>query len=77
MSYYKTVEKLKIATLTIKNVTLGVVFNEMKGAMSSPVSQLWHHLQATLFPNTSYRFNSGGDPAEIQNQRSKRKAVRR
>ncbi len=43
----------------------GVVFNEMKGAMSSPVSQLWHHLQATLFPNTSYRFNSGGDPAEI------------
>ena len=26
----------------------GVVFNEMKGAMSSPVAQLWHHLQAGL-----------------------------
>ena len=43
----------------------GVVFNEMKGAMSSPVSQLWHHLQAALFPNAAYRFNSGGDPAAI------------
>ena len=43
----------------------GVVFNEMKGAMSSPVAQLWHHLQAGLFPDTPYRHNSGGDPAEI------------
>ena len=43
----------------------GVVFNEMKGAMSSPVAQLWHHLQAALFPGTPYRFNSGGDPAAI------------
>lgn len=45
----------------------GVVYNEMKGAMSSPVSQLWHHLQADLFPQTPYRYNSGGDPAEIPN----------
>jgi Zn-dependent M16 (insulinase) family peptidase len=43
----------------------GVVFNEMKGAMSSPVAQLWHHLQAALFPQTAYRYNSGGDPAAI------------
>lgn len=43
----------------------GVVYNEMKGAMSSPVAQLWHHLQADLFPQTPYRYNSGGDPAEI------------
>lgn len=43
----------------------GVVFNEMKGAMSSPVAQLWHHLQAALFPDTLYRHNSGGDPAAI------------
>jgi Zn-dependent M16 (insulinase) family peptidase len=43
----------------------GVVYNEMKGAMSSPISQLWHHLQADLFPQTTYRYNSGGDPAEI------------
>ena len=45
----------------------GVVYNEMKGAMSSPVAQLWHHLQADLFPQTPYRYNSGGDPAEIPN----------
>ncbi len=45
----------------------GVVYNEMKGAMSSPVAQLWQHLQADLFPQTTYRYNSGGDPAEIPN----------
>lgn len=43
----------------------GVVYNEMKGAMSSPVAQLWHQLQAQLFPQLPYRFNSGGDPREI------------
>ncbi|MGI9305376.1 MAG: insulinase family protein [Gammaproteobacteria bacterium] len=43
----------------------GVVFNEMKGAMSSPVSQLWQELQSNLFPTTTYHYNSGGDPAVI------------
>jgi Zn-dependent M16 (insulinase) family peptidase len=43
----------------------GVVFNEMKGAMSSPIAQLWQHVQAALLPDTPYRFNSGGDPAAI------------
>lgn len=43
----------------------GVVYNEMKGAMSAPVAQLWHHLQSNLFPTTTYHFNSGGDPAAI------------
>lgn len=43
----------------------GVVYNEMKGAMSSPVAQLWQHLQSALLPDTAYRHNSGGDPAEI------------
>ena len=32
----------------------GVVFNEMKGAMSSPTTQLWFHLQNGLFPTTTY-----------------------
>ncbi|HEY8385374.1 MAG TPA: insulinase family protein, partial [Porticoccaceae bacterium] len=40
----------------------GVVFNEMKGAMSSPVSTLWHGLGKYLYPTTTYRHNSGGDP---------------
>ncbi|MEH6580271.1 MAG: insulinase family protein [Amphritea sp.] len=43
----------------------GVVFNEMKGAMSSPVSTLWQTLTKYLFPTTTYHFNSGGDPEAI------------
>ncbi|MGB5324617.1 MAG: insulinase family protein [Pseudomonadales bacterium] len=43
----------------------GVVFNEMKGAMSSISSQLWHAVGEALFPETTYRFNSGGDPVAI------------
>jgi len=43
----------------------GVVFNEMKGAMSSPVSQLWQKISKHLFPTTTYHYNSGGEPAEI------------
>lgn len=40
----------------------GVVFNEMKGAMSSISSQLWQALGEALFPDTTYGVNSGGDP---------------
>lgn len=40
----------------------GVVFNEMKGAMSSVPSQLWHTLSRYLFPTSTYHFNSGGEP---------------
>ncbi len=43
----------------------GVVFNEMKGAMSSVTSTLWHSLCAHLFPTTTYHYNSGGDPEVI------------
>ncbi len=43
----------------------GVVFNEMKGAMSSIGSQLWQTLSAHLFPTTTYHYNSGGDPEVI------------
>ena len=43
----------------------GVVFNEMKGAMSSPVSTLWHGLCEHLYPSTTYHYNSGGDPEAI------------
>lgn len=47
----------------------GVVFNEMKGAMSSPVRQLAQDFQSNLFPTTTYHYNSGGDPEEIPNLR--------
>ncbi|GIV84323.1 MAG: hypothetical protein KatS3mg052_1330 [Candidatus Roseilinea sp.] len=43
----------------------GVVFNEMKGAYSSPDNVLARTIQHTLFPDTVYRFDSGGDPAVI------------
>jgi presequence protease len=43
----------------------GVVFNEMKGAMSSSVSILWQTLTAQLFPTTTYHYNSGGEPENI------------
>ena len=43
----------------------GVVYNEMKGAMSSPVSQLWQTLTRHVFPTSTYHHNSGGDPEHI------------
>ena len=43
----------------------GVVYNEMKGAMSSPVSQLWQVFTKYLFPTSTYHFNSGGEPEHI------------
>ncbi len=48
-----------------KPVFKGVVFNEMKGAMSSPNQILGRSLLAALFPDTTYRHNSGGEPAAI------------
>ncbi len=45
----------------------GVVYNEMKGAMSSPVSQLWQTLTRHLYPTSTYHYNSGGDPEHITN----------
>src|SRR6056300_1742504 len=36
----------------------GVVFNEMKGAMSSPTSILWHTMSKYLYPTTTYHYNS-------------------
>ena len=43
----------------------GVVFNEMKGAMSSISSQLWHGLSKHLYSSSTYKHNSGGNPENI------------
>ncbi|HWT26896.1 MAG TPA: insulinase family protein, partial [Mobilitalea sp.] len=40
----------------------GVVYNEMKGAFSSPESMLYRLIQNSLFPDTAYGVESGGDP---------------
>ena len=45
----------------------GVVYNEMKGAMSSVSSTIWQTLCSHLFTNTTYHYNSGGEPADIPN----------
>jgi len=44
----------------------GIVYNEMKGALSSPDSRLYHSLMKALFPDTPYGFNSGGEPEAIR-----------
>lgn len=43
----------------------GVVFNEMKGVFSSPTQLLDRNIQQSLFPDTAYGVESGGDPAAI------------
>ena len=43
----------------------GVVFNEMKGAYSSPEDLLGDAGRRASFPDNTYRFDSGGDPAQI------------
>lgn len=43
----------------------GVVFNEMKGALSSADELAEYKILSMLFPDTCYGFNSGGDPAVI------------
>ncbi|MDO5291939.1 MAG: insulinase family protein [bacterium] len=43
----------------------GVVYNEMKGVFSSPEQQLFRQIQQSLFPDTTYGVESGGDPANI------------
>ena len=49
------------APLTFK----GVVFNEMKGAYSSPDDLLEDKSRNSLFPNHTYGLDSGGDPSVI------------
>lgn len=58
-------EGIRIELENGEPVYKGVVFNEMKGAMSSPSDQLYHQLAHHLFPETTYHYNSGGDPKDI------------
>ena len=43
----------------------GVVYNEMKGAFSSADDVLSREIQNSLYPDTTYGFESGGDPDHI------------
>lgn len=43
----------------------GIVYSEMKGAFSAPESRLYRNVQHSLFPDTAYGTESGGDPDAI------------
>lgn len=43
----------------------GVVYNEMKGVYSNPLSQTWYNLFEQLMPESTYAHVSGGDPDNI------------
>ena len=43
----------------------GVVYNEMKGALSSPDDILESRTMASLYPDVTYSYESGGDPEYI------------
>lgn len=43
----------------------GVVYNEMKGAFSSPDDVLEREMMNSLYPHITYGYESGGDPAVI------------
>ena len=43
----------------------GVIYNEMKGAMSDTDTLIEQELGNMLFPDTCYGYNSGGDPEKI------------
>lgn len=43
----------------------GVVYNEMKGAFSSPTQRVYRMCLNSLYPDTAYATESGGDPAYI------------
>jgi Zn-dependent M16 (insulinase) family peptidase len=78
-SFYPTIDKLSFKQeghrLEVEDdpesekgfrlVYKGVVYNEMKGAMSSPDQVMARSLLNAMYPDTTYRFNSGGDPAVI------------
>ena len=43
----------------------GVVYNEMKGAFSSPDDVVYREILSSLFPDNTYSVESGGDPKVI------------
>ena len=55
------IEQEEDGTLSYK----GVVFNEMKGALSGVDDLCEYEMMNLLYPDTLYGFNSGGDPAVI------------
>ncbi|MCP3874983.1 MAG: peptidase M16 [Desulfobacteraceae bacterium] len=68
LSFKQEGHRLEVLETDNKDIELeykGVVYNEMKGAMSSPGQVMGRSLLAALYPDTTYRNNSGGEPSDI------------
>lgn len=55
----------KAGDLASDLIISGIVYNEMKGAYSSPDSLMYKDIQENLYPDTVYARDSGGDPEVI------------
>ncbi len=68
LSFKQEGHRLEIETGDNKDPELvykGVVYNEMKGAMSSPGQVMGRAMLKGLYPDTTYANNSGGEPCDI------------
>lgn len=68
MSFKQEGHRLEFQTPSDSNTPLeykGIVFNEMKGSLSSAMTRLIEATGAALFPDVTYGYNSGGDPKDI------------
>lgn len=68
LSFRQEGHRLEIEGIPEKDwhlVYKGVVYNEMKGAMSSPDQVMVRSMLNAMYPDTTYRHNSGGDPVVI------------
>jgi presequence protease len=68
LSFKQEGHRLEILENSSNNPELeykGVVYNEMKGAMSSPSQVLGRSILSSLYPDTTYKNNSGGEPSQI------------
>ncbi len=68
LSFKQEGHRLEVEEASSGNIQLvykGVVYNEMKGAMSSPDQVMVRSILNAMYPDTTYHNNSGGDPAVI------------
>lgn len=68
LSFLQEGHRLEFANPTDSNSLLehkGVVFNEMKGVLTSPATRLIETMHQALYPDLTYGINSGGNPKII------------
>jgi Zn-dependent M16 (insulinase) family peptidase len=58
-------EFAKAGDLSSDLIIKGIVYNEMKGARSSPEAKVYDLIEKNLWPDTPYGKDSGGDPERI------------